>query len=64
MTNQEVEDIIDKRETDIVSCRLYSNSNNLYNLIYYGDKLDRSYTWIINKALENYFINKKAPSQR
>ncbi len=62
MTNQDVNDKIAKRKSDMVSCRV--NLTNLFNLIYYTDKEDRSFAWIINKALENYFINKKAPSQR
>jgi len=62
MTDKDIKDIIGKRKSEMSSFRLYSK--NLYNLIYYSDKLDRSYTWIINKSLETYFINKKAPSQR
>jgi len=62
MTNQDVQDKIAKRKSDMVSCRV--NLGNLFNLIYYTDKEDRSFAWIINKALENYFINKKAPKKR
>ena len=62
MTEKEIRDIIALRKSEMSSFRVYSK--NLYNLIYYSDKADRSYTWIINKALENYFINKKAPGQR
>ena len=62
MTNQDIEDVMSKRKTNMVSFR--ASNDNLENLIYYNDKEDRSFAWIINKALENYFINKKAPSRR
>jgi len=62
MTDQDVNEIISERKSDMISCR--ANRRNLFNLIYYTDKEDRSFAWIINKALENYFINKKAPRQR
>jgi len=62
MTDQDIKDVISKRKSDMVSCRV--NYKNLFNLIFYTNKEDRSFAWVINKALENYFINKKAPSQR